>query len=130
MESNGVRDKIQVSQATADLLIHSGKDHWIEPREDIVDAKGKGLMQTYWLNLGSRRSNTRSVTNSATEESGQSFDDSNDGLKPEDLVKLDRLVDWMVELLLERLKKVVSKWGKWQSKKMHFRRNYLTYIPS
>ena len=23
---------------------------WIEPREDKVEAKGKGTLQTYWLN--------------------------------------------------------------------------------
>lgn len=50
MESTGAKDKIHISQATADLLIQSGKSNWIKPREDIVEAKGKGVLKTYWLN--------------------------------------------------------------------------------
>ena len=42
MESNGVRDRIQISQETADLLVAAGKEDWFAPREDKVMAKGKG----------------------------------------------------------------------------------------
>jgi hypothetical protein len=48
MESNSERNRIQVSQSTADLLIADGKGHWLTPRKDLVNAKGKGLLQTYW----------------------------------------------------------------------------------
>ena len=46
MESTGVTNKIQVSQATADLLIEAGLETWLTPREDRVFAKGKGELQT------------------------------------------------------------------------------------
>ena len=49
MESNGQRDMIQVSQETADLLVNAGKEHWLTPREDVVIAKGKGEMKTFWI---------------------------------------------------------------------------------
>jgi class 3 adenylate cyclase len=49
MESTGIRTKIQISQETAQLIIASGKSQWIKPREDIVVAKGKGELKTYWL---------------------------------------------------------------------------------
>ena len=49
MESNGERNKIQVSQATADLIIAGGKGHWLTARADLIKAKGKGDLQTYWL---------------------------------------------------------------------------------
>jgi Adenylate and Guanylate cyclase catalytic domain len=52
MESNGQRNCIHMSQATANLLTEAGKRHWIYPRVDLVNAKGKGTMQTYWVNLG------------------------------------------------------------------------------
>ena len=55
MESNGVRGRIQVSQATADALIAKGKSHWLTPREDKVVAKGKGEMQTYFVAPKSER---------------------------------------------------------------------------
>ena len=49
MESNGLPNQIQCSQQTADLLISANKNHWIHPRKDMVHAKGKGLVQTYWV---------------------------------------------------------------------------------
>lgn len=51
MESNGVRGKIHVSQATADCLRALGKSHWITAREDRISAKGKGLLQTYFVSV-------------------------------------------------------------------------------
>lgn len=49
MESTGVKGKIQISKATADLLILAGKSRWITPREDKIVAKGKGELETYWV---------------------------------------------------------------------------------
>lgn len=49
MESTGIQDRIQCSQATADLLVATGKSHWVSPREEIVKAKGKGEVQTFWI---------------------------------------------------------------------------------
>jgi class 3 adenylate cyclase len=53
MESTGLRNRIQVSQATADLLLESCLRHWIHPRNDLVHAKGKGEVQTYWVSMRS-----------------------------------------------------------------------------
>jgi class 3 adenylate cyclase len=49
MESNGVGGKIHVSQTTADLLVAAGKTKWLIKRPELVAAKGKGEMQTYWV---------------------------------------------------------------------------------
>jgi hypothetical protein len=49
MESTGEPNRIQLSQATANSLTELGKDGWIRKRQDLVQAKGKGLVQTYWL---------------------------------------------------------------------------------
>ena len=53
MEENGVRNRIHVSQETANLLIVAGKKNWIKSREELVAIKGKGDMQTYWVELES-----------------------------------------------------------------------------
>jgi hypothetical protein len=53
MESTGLRDKIQVSQDTADLLVAAGKSNG-EAREEKV--AGKGEMQTYWVAVGFEKS--------------------------------------------------------------------------
>lgn len=52
LESNGMRGKIHISEDTAQELREQGKDSWIIKREDMIEAKGKGLMQTYWVNVG------------------------------------------------------------------------------
>lgn len=49
METNGVSGRVQVSQATADLIIASGKQHWLTPRKEMIQAKGKGKMQVYFF---------------------------------------------------------------------------------
>ena len=40
IETNGAKNKIHISEDTADLLVKSGKGHWLIPREDKVHAKG------------------------------------------------------------------------------------------
>jgi class 3 adenylate cyclase len=51
MESTGLRDMIQVSEDTANLLIKAGKKSWVTARDELVAAKGKGDMQTYWVSV-------------------------------------------------------------------------------
>jgi len=50
MESNGQRNRIHVSESTADLLLKGGKQNWVTARDDKIHAKGKGELQTYWVN--------------------------------------------------------------------------------
>merc|ERR1711871_1337976 len=38
MESNGIPNKIQVSQKTADLITNAGKGSWLTAREDLINA--------------------------------------------------------------------------------------------
>ena len=33
------------------MIIEAGKGHWIRPRETPIHAKGKGRLQTYWLEI-------------------------------------------------------------------------------
>jgi class 3 adenylate cyclase len=55
MESSSARNRIHVSEATANLLIEAGKSSWVTKRQDTVVAKGKGEMQTYWVGQGHSR---------------------------------------------------------------------------
>jgi len=59
MESNGQKNRIHVSEDTANLLIRAGKGHWVTAREEKITAKGKGEMQTYWIEM---KTESRSVT--------------------------------------------------------------------
>ena len=51
MESNGMPGRIHISEQTADLLKAAGKGSWVKKREDKIIAKGKGELQTYWLDM-------------------------------------------------------------------------------
>jgi hypothetical protein len=49
IESSGVAGKIHLSKECASEVIAAGQAHWVQQREDLVEAKGKGELQTYWL---------------------------------------------------------------------------------
>ena len=64
MESNGEGNKIQVSESTATLLIAGGKGRWLSKRENMIVAKGKGDMQTYWVNAPTRSASSVAASQS------------------------------------------------------------------
>jgi hypothetical protein len=51
MESNGAKDRIHLSQETAELLLAAGKASWVAAREDKIIAKGKGELQVSVMEL-------------------------------------------------------------------------------
>ena len=119
MESTGKREFIQISQETADLLVGAGKQHWIQPRKEKIHAKGKGELQTYWLNIDGGENKTSSVTTSETSaDSGDvastggkngakaSFADQMDIKTIE--AKQQRLIDWNTALLIKQLRLIVA----------------------
>jgi hypothetical protein len=105
-----VRGKIQISQSTADLIIASGKAHWIKQRPDSVEAKGKGTLTTFWLQprVKEGSSNCSSETEDASNPQFQHEIGDKPLRKSYALVaKQDRLIDWIVELLAEYARKIV-----------------------
>lgn len=84
MESNGQMGRIHVSSATADLLRALGKSQWLTKREDLVEAKGKGKMQCYWVNdiLPARSLGVASFMSSSIASSqGSSFGGEDDNIR-------------------------------------------------
>ena len=49
MESTGHAGRIQVSEETAELIRVDRKECWLVKRDELVFAKGKGKLQTYWV---------------------------------------------------------------------------------
>ncbi|CAB9498466.1 Receptor-type guanylate cyclase gcy [Seminavis robusta] len=91
MESTGSKGRIQVSNSTAKILKAVGKDQWLTQREDAVKAKGKGIMRTYWM---TPKKNDSSA-------GGSSVGD------PAEQQSQNRLVDWIVSLMLDDIRKIV-----------------------
>lgn len=113
MESTGQRDRIQCSQATADILIESGKGHWVNARENKVQAKGKGELQTYWIEItSSGRRASEDMSLQSGDGVGQSKIWGAEDEIPEVVTqraKHQRLIDYNVDLLAQHLKRVEAR---------------------
>jgi Adenylate and Guanylate cyclase catalytic domain len=115
MESTGKKSRIHLSQETADLLIAAGKSMWVTARDDKVVAKGKGELQTYWLELtdkfetGSTGSGAHEVAESRMLDDSERVSATIAEKTGIDPGKTERLIDWNVEVLLRLLKQVVAR---------------------
>jgi class 3 adenylate cyclase len=138
MESTGEKNRIQVSKSTADLLIEAGKSYWVKPREDLVHAKGKGQVQTFWVVAGrsgglhanhssdggdlmaGRRAPPRTqsalsdgepvrgIKRTTSESIKRSSEKAISQGSALNDRREDRLIQWQVELFVRLLKKIVA----------------------
>ena len=139
MESTGQKNRIHVSEETAELLRNAGKGHWVYARQELVQAKGKGTMRTFWIDTtraGDYDVNKPGAGNSSTtgssvrnqSENGDDREKLNDLLdgsgaaakadKPgqpindsftEEQNKTRRLIDWQVDMFASLLKQMVAR---------------------
>lgn len=108
MEQTCRPGRIQISKETAENLAQLDKQNWIEKRADIVEAKGKGKIETWWL---------VHMENGATKEAHEGAETTGTGalqgsaihICPEADPKIRRLITWNVECLLRLLKEVVAR---------------------
>lgn len=95
-----------MSQATAELLIAAGKEDHIVKREELVQAKGKGELQTYWVKDKKPSSGNREGSTGVRDDSDtQSEDGSRD--TQIDMRQL-RLIQWNVDVLARQLKRILA----------------------
>ena len=132
MESNGMTGRIHLSQEVANLLAAFNKENWVLHRDDKIVAKGKGELQTYWLDpmaidAGSKKKNKEldldldlkddmngvHEANHPTlraameiEKNHHRENDASYGLLTE---REQRLIDWTAEQLLKLLKRIIAK---------------------
>jgi hypothetical protein len=104
MEHNGARNRIQCSEETAALIRQAGKEHWVRPREDLVHAKGKGEVQTYWVHARTGAASAVSSDRDSSEGMLAHMDNVFNMSQPNS--RYQRLVDWNVELLVGFLKEI------------------------
>jgi hypothetical protein len=108
MESNGVANRIQISQDTATLLITAGKEKWIVPREQKITAKGKGELTTYFINMSDSNGDDKSFGSLSNhdEQTLMDVDIIVDAAAAEE--KRNRVAEWTVEVLASALKAMVG----------------------
>ena len=128
IEATGERNRIHMSQDTADLINDAGKGHWLTERADTVTPKGKGEMQTFWLdsekNNGANAAEPETPGSSENESAYGDDDDSfyemedefeklglkDMGLDSEDFdERTQSLVRWNAEILLRLLKQIIAR---------------------
>lgn len=85
MESNGERNRIHVSQDTADLLREAGLGGYLVERPTKIEAKGKGLMQTYFVDTKAFTVVETSVVSGAEDYSPTSRPGTISGAYPNEL---------------------------------------------
>ena len=141
MESNGIKNRIHCSEATANLLKMSGKEHWVKMRDEMIHVKGKGKVATYWVKprsspgsanagdgddlaievvLDDRGDDSSSI--SSFDNSCKSTSSINDTLLLdintwESSSRLKRLVDYNVNLLSSYLKQIEAHRIDWADEK-------------
>lgn len=113
------RDKIQVSEETAELIIASGREKWLQPRETKIVAKGKGELQTYWVTprSGANESSVSGGDNSDSSDPVETFVlprssvsmHTSLAMKRELDEKHKRLVHWIAEIMIKLLKQIVAR---------------------
>jgi hypothetical protein len=117
IESTGERNKIHVSADTAALLMNSGKGNWLQEREGIITAKGKGYLKTYWLNF--RQQSAPSARSGSSEQESESREDphkvmesapgspqSSFGNDAMVTAKTARLINWNVDVMKKTLQQI------------------------
>jgi Adenylate and Guanylate cyclase catalytic domain len=118
IESTGERNKIHISAETAACLQALGKGNWVQERDDIITAKGKGNLQTYWLNF--RPQSAPSTRSGSSENDTDGRDDPQKVLEAQktttpqstygnDMVvsaRTVRLIEWNVDVLKKVLQQI------------------------
>jgi len=82
----------------------------VKPREDNVHAKGKGVLTTFWLTPVLKKAASSGSGSSETGNSDEAPSHHRDGgaSRTETLLKHERLIDWMVEIMKENVRRVVA----------------------
>ena len=93
---------IQVSEETAKCLIAAGKEKWVKPRDTLVAAKGKGMMQTYWLTISKEEQKNLDYSSDGSDD--ESDDESHDSAYE----RTERLIDWITDVLHAQVRKIVA----------------------
>jgi len=109
MESTGIRNRIHISEETARLLTEAGKDQWLTPREETVQAKGKGELTTYWV--FEKKEGPISCASTSTSSDSSQSSDSSPIIDTKNLSydRRIRLIDWTVDLFAGSIRKIAAR---------------------
>lgn len=104
IESTGEPGRIHMSQETAEALTALGKANWLQKRPNMMEVKGKGKLQTYLL---LEKEKASSCIDSSSIQLSEHNKSHHVALVGPDL-KLQRLIEWNADLLLDLMKQIVA----------------------
>jgi class 3 adenylate cyclase len=105
MEASSALSRIHASEQTVSFLNKANKSSWVIPREEKIHLKGKGTLQTFWLDP--QRDTIDSVTSGRTSALRSTFDVNQEEVVSGALVeRKQRLIEWNVEVLYDLLLRV------------------------
>ena len=128
MESTGSPQQIQCSAQTATLVREAGKGSWLVARDELVKAKGKGEVQTFWITPKTFRESVGEASDLEGESDG--FDAATTMLDDVDMQMVNRrssvslsgyrkrIIAWNVELLASLLRKLIAHRGGYVERSM------------
>ena len=111
MKSNCLANRIQCTESTAALLQASDKGKWLRKRDELVAAKGKGQVQTYWI-LPRAAAGGKLNSDGELEFVDESLEPGAGGPiinMPAQIHAKQRLIDWHVELLSSYLRRIEAR---------------------
>jgi hypothetical protein len=108
-----------MSTKTAELLRAGGKSQWLTPRDELIEVKGKGQLETYWLTTESDATASTTSGSQVGYERAEVEDVPGEIDGPKVVLesprkgnlssKDSRLINWNVAVLLDRLKALQKK---------------------
>lgn len=109
IESTGQPNRIHISSDTADLLRKAGKEYWIKAREKTVEAKGKGIMSTYWLESSPRTGTSVHSKDSDLDQDVPVSEVNSSIYTNNQNSKEDRLVSYISDVFLRLLRELTNR---------------------
>jgi Adenylate and Guanylate cyclase catalytic domain len=109
MESTGKPGRIQCSPKTADLLTGAGKGSWVVKRDEMVQAKGKGMLQTYWVEPRTRGGGSSDSPSLTSDDDARHVMIGPIRRRGPDMVLIEKLVDWNMEHFATLAKRIVGR---------------------
>lgn len=105
LEASSAPSRILCSKETAELLRKAGKEAWLQKGSSVL-AKGKGIMEAYWVNVSGNKAGSVVSQESIEALKGKSttlkYGKPMQGLND----RTSRLVNWNVEVLLEIIQQI------------------------